>query len=61
VTPTTDYLRRRSFLFTRVPSNLTETEINALVAFLETLTDPAAVNRRNEVPQAVPSGLPVDR
>jgi cytochrome c peroxidase len=61
VTPTSDFLRRRSFLFTRVPSNLTEEEVDDLVAFLETLTDPAAVNRRNEIPATVPSGLPVDR
>ena len=41
--------------------DLTEDEVAALVAFLESLTDPAAVEGRLGVPDTVPSGLPVDR
>lgn len=36
-------------------------DIAALVAFLETLTDPEAIAGRLGIPDAVPSGLPVDR
>ncbi|WP_353474472.1 cytochrome-c peroxidase [Salipiger sp. H15] len=36
-------------------------EIAALLAFVDTLTDPAALAGRLGVPEAVPSGLPVDR
>lgn len=53
--------RRRSFPFTLVPGDLTDEEVDQIVAFLETLTDPAAVNPRHEIPPEVPSGLPVDR
>ena len=41
------------------PVALSDAEIAALVAFLHALTDPAA--RSSEIPEAVPSGLPVDR
>ncbi len=34
-------------------------EIEAIIAFLETLTDPAAVAGRLGIPESVPSGLPV--
>ena len=44
---------------TTPPVTLSEAEITALVAFLESLTDPAAVKGRLGVPTAVPSGLPV--
>ncbi len=45
-----------------VPDRRLEAEdIAALVAFLETLTDPAAMAGRLGIPDAVPSGLPVDR
>jgi cytochrome c peroxidase len=40
---------------------LTEAEVTALLAFLETLRDPVALRGRLGVPPAVPSGLPVDR
>ena len=40
---------------------LTEAEIAALVAFLESLTDPASLAGRLGIPDAVPSGLPVER
>jgi cytochrome c peroxidase len=40
---------------------LSGTEIAALVAFLESLTDEAAIAGRLGVPDAVPSGLPVER
>lgn len=39
---------------------LDETQIQALIAFLDTLTDPVATNGRLGVPDTVPSGLPVD-
>ena len=39
---------------------LSDAEIEALVAFLEALTDPAITPDRIEVPDTVPSGLPVD-
>ena len=41
------------------PVNLSRADIDALVAFLNTLTDPAAIAGRMGVPDAVPSGLPV--
>lgn len=40
---------------------LSETEIALIVAFLETLTDPASIKGRLGIPDSVPSGLPVDR
>ena len=40
---------------------LTEAEVTALMAFLETLRDPAALSGRSGTPATVPSGLPVDR
>ena len=40
---------------------LTEAEIADLVAFLQTLTDPVAVEGRLGIPDSVPSGLPVAR
>ena len=41
------------------PVNLSEGEIAALAAFLNSLTDPVAVSGRLGVPDRVPSGLPV--
>ena len=43
----------------RTPLQLTETEQRELVAFLKSLTDPAARDLSGLVPAAVPSGLPV--
>ncbi len=40
---------------------LTDGEISALLAFLDSLTDQTALSGRLGVPQSVPSGLPVDR
>ncbi|MFK7868414.1 MAG: cytochrome-c peroxidase [Roseobacter sp.] len=40
---------------------LAPADIAALVAFLDSLTDPAALKGRLGVPDAVPSGLPVER
>ncbi|MEA2009404.1 MAG: cytochrome c peroxidase [Actinomycetota bacterium] len=40
--------------------NLTDEQITDLVAFLNALTDPAAMNLDHLVPESVPSGLPVD-
>jgi cytochrome c peroxidase len=45
----------------RQPLALTEAEIAALVAFLESLTDEASLSGRLGIPDAVPSGLPVER
>ena len=42
-------------------TELSEDEITALIAFLDALTDPAAVQGRLGVPDTVPSGLPVAR
>ena len=44
-----------------VVPNLTEYEIAQLIAFLESLTSPSTNNLSHLVPDAVPSGLPVDR
>lgn len=41
------------------PLALTQDELAALVAFLETLSDPVALEGRLGVPDTVPSGLPV--
>ncbi len=42
------------------PQNLSDNEVNQLLAFLDTLTDPISQYGRLGVPDAVPSGLPVD-
>lgn len=41
------------------PQDLSNEEVDALVAFLETLTDARSVKGRLGVPESVPSGLPV--
>jgi cytochrome c peroxidase len=41
------------------PVSLKDSEVDALVAFLHALTDPAALDMRRDVPMAVPSGLPL--
>ena len=43
----------------RQPLNLTDEDLSDLVAFLESLTDPAARDLSGLVPASVPSGLPV--
>lgn len=43
----------------RQPLNLTEDEMTQLVAFLKSLTDPAARDLSAVIPSSVPSGLPV--
>ena len=43
------------------PVNLDDTDIAALIAFLETATDPDAANGRLGIPDSVPSGLKVER
>jgi cytochrome c peroxidase len=40
---------------------LTDDELKDLVAFLEALTDPASEDLTHEIPDEVPSGLPVDK
>jgi cytochrome c peroxidase len=44
----------------RAPLDLTEEQMDDLVAFLKSLTDPAARDLRSLVPSRVPSGLPVE-
>lgn len=43
------------------PVQLDDEEVRALVAFLEALTDPSSRAGRLGIPDAVPSGLPIDR
>ncbi|RME17475.1 MAG: cytochrome-c peroxidase [Alphaproteobacteria bacterium] len=43
------------------PTALTEDDIDALLAFLESLTDPSSRTGRLGIPDRVPSGLPVPR
>ncbi|MDA1193805.1 MAG: cytochrome-c peroxidase [Planctomycetota bacterium] len=43
----------------QVPVGLTDAEFADLMAFLHALTDPASVNLLDEIPNSVPSGLPV--
>ena len=45
----------------RQPLNFTNQEQSDLVAFLRSLTDPAARHLSALIPESVPSGLPVDR
>ncbi|MCK0094060.1 cytochrome-c peroxidase [Yoonia sp. F2084L] len=43
------------------PRNISDAQVTALIAFLDALTDPAAIEGRLGIPDAVPSGLPIDR
>ena len=43
------------------PRKITEAEVAALIAFLDSLTDPSALAGRLGIPASVPSGLPIDR
>lgn len=43
---------------TLAPVHLSDEEVESILAFLETLTDPTAVDRSHLVPTVVPSGLP---
>ncbi|MDX8351386.1 cytochrome-c peroxidase [Cognatiyoonia sp. IB215182] len=43
------------------PIAVTDAEVTALIAFLDALTDPIAVEGRLGIPETVPSGLPVDQ
>jgi cytochrome c peroxidase len=67
-----DYRKRDSWVQTRpplrhaiaaanelLPRDLLDDQIADLIAFLETLTDPASRDMRHLVPASVPSGLPV--
>ena len=40
---------------------LTDAETTAILAFLDSLTDPTAIAGRLGIPESVPSGLPIDR
>lgn len=44
---------------TSEPVSLTDTDVAAIVAFLNTMTDPVSVEGRLGIPDTVPSGLPV--
>jgi cytochrome c peroxidase len=41
------------------PLSLSDAEVNDLLTFLEALTDPAAADLSGDIPDSVPSGLPV--
>jgi cytochrome c peroxidase len=43
------------------PVALNASNVAALVAFLDTLTDPSSITGRLGVPERVPSGLPVPK
>ncbi|MDN5787946.1 cytochrome-c peroxidase [Pseudorhodobacter sp.] len=43
------------------PVDLTSAEVTAIMAFLDSLTDPAALHGRLGIPDKVPSGLTIDR
>lgn len=43
------------------PRTISDADVTALMAFLDALTDPAAIEGRLGSPATVPSGLPVDR
>jgi cytochrome c peroxidase len=58
---TIDGLLRTLDFRMRSPLNLTNDEQSDLVAFLKSLTDPAARDLSSVIPAAVPSGLPIDR
>lgn len=53
-----DALRRA---VTIAPRPLAKSDLVVLLAFLETLSDPVALEGRLGIPEAVPSGLPLDR
>ncbi|MEM9031553.1 MAG: cytochrome-c peroxidase, partial [Pseudomonadota bacterium] len=44
----------------RAGAPLSEDDLDALLAFLDTLTDPVALQGRLGIPDRVPSGLPID-
>ena len=44
-----------------VPPQITDAQVTALIAFLDALTDPAAIEGRLGIPDAVPSRLPIDQ
>jgi cytochrome c peroxidase len=41
------------------PQPLSDEQVNELLSFLEALTDPAATDLQGDIPETVPSGLPV--
>jgi cytochrome c peroxidase len=41
------------------PTSLTDAEVNEILTFLESLTDPAEADLMGDIPDSVPSGLPV--
>jgi cytochrome c peroxidase len=56
---TVDAILAATSPFIRQPLGLTEDELHRLVAFLQSLTDPAARDLNALIPASVPSGLPV--
>ena len=49
----------RVVLRSHLSGRLSRSEISQLVEFLHALTDPASIDLRNDVPEFVPSGLPL--
>ena len=43
------------------PPQVSDAQVTALIAFLDALTDPAAIEGRLGIPDAVPSGLPIEQ
>ena len=59
--PSNLVLSNVSVVLLSVPSDLNIQEITEIRHFMEALTDPEAINRTHDIPDSVPSGLPVDR
>lgn len=57
----TDELTEIAAMVKTPPTDLTDDEVTALIAFLKALSDEAAVNGRMGIPETVPSRLPVER
>ena len=43
------------------PRKISDEDVTALIAFLDALTDPAAIEGKLGIPETVPSGLPIDQ
>jgi cytochrome c peroxidase len=59
--PSNLVLSNVSVVLLSVPNDLNIGEITDIRHFMEAMTDPAAINRTQDIPDTVPSGLPVDR
>lgn len=54
-----DRLEQIAYANELAPSELSERELDQIMAFLQALTDPSMLDLRSDVPDSVPSGLPV--